>query len=325
MATARKNQVDLEATSFYHCIGKCIRGTYILDIKSQNCEKFNHRKVWLVDLIKALPQVFAIDVCAYAIMSNHYHLVLRVDKTKAQSWSDEEVIERWAGLFKFSEAKKLLDLGLCEDVLERNREKINDLRMRLYDISWFIKALNERIARTANKEDGAKGKFWESRFRSQALLDESAILTCMSYVDLNPIRAGVAQTPESSDFTSIKERIKEFKRQGQVSQPKDLVPFQTAGQVNNPLPLSLEDYFELVDESGRVIREDKKGFIPDYLHPILQRLEISPSGWISNLLNFESNFETFVGRSQSIRNIRSRKNQRMRGVTQSESSFSFAV
>jgi hypothetical protein len=73
--------------------------------------------------------------------------------------------------------------------------------------------LNEFIARAANKEYRVKGRFWESRFKCQALLDEAAIAACMIYVDLNPIRAGRADTPEESDFTSIQERIRAWQKE----------------------------------------------------------------------------------------------------------------
>jgi hypothetical protein len=85
--------------------------------------------------------------------------------------------------------------------------------------------LNEFIARGANKEDRVKGRFWESRFKCQALLDEAAIAACMVYVDLNPIRAGVSRTPEESDFTSIQERIRAWQRETMTaaSVPREVV------------------------------------------------------------------------------------------------------
>jgi putative transposase len=92
-------------------------------------------------------------------------------------------------------------------------ERIGELRRRLCSLSWFMAQLNESIARAANKEDSVMGRFWESRFKCQVLLDEAAIAACMVYVDLNPIRAGLAASPEESDFTSIQERIRAWQNE----------------------------------------------------------------------------------------------------------------
>ena len=144
-----------------------------------------------------------------------------------------------------------------------------------------MRVVNEKIARRANEEDDCKRRFWEGRFKSQALLDEKALLACMAYVDLNPIRAGVAQTPEDSAHTSIKRRIDALRSSGRVPdvlahQPKRLEPF--VGNPRQPMPAALayrvEDYIELVDWTGRQIRDDKRGNIDVGQPPILDRLGI---------------------------------------------------
>ncbi|MEH6617566.1 MAG: transposase, partial [Porticoccus sp.] len=161
-------------------------------------------------------------------------------------------------------------------------------RLRLADISWFMRSLNEHIARQANREDSCKGHFWESRFKSQALLDEKALLTCMAYVDLNPIRATIAKTPETSDYTSVQTRIVQKTMQLDTAattlpdtptQPI-LKPFDPTNQSLVSIGYDLHDYLELVDYSGRAIRDDKRGFIVQSMPPILQRLGINPDAWL---------------------------------------------
>ena len=155
-------------------------------------------------------------------MNNHYHLVLRVDKDRAQAWSIDEVIGRWYHLYNGHPiVDRYLNGGeLSKGALLKLESITQKLRNRLFDISWLMKNLNERIARAANKEENCKGRYWEGRYKSQALLDETAMLSCMIHVDLNPVRAGVSNNLAESDFTSIQERIRQVKIHPQVSQNK---------------------------------------------------------------------------------------------------------
>ena len=185
-------------------------------------------------------------------MSNHYHLVLQVDKVNADLLSMDDVIARWYQLYN---GHPIVDEYLTNPEISpiklAKAEEFSELwRERLYDISWFMKCLNEHISREANKEDNCTGKFWEGRFKSQALLDEKALLSCMAYVDLNPIRAGIVSSVEDSEFTSISERIKQYKshqRQQKKrstdchvpSQPHCLLPLSPIVS-NNAIPLSYQ-------------------------------------------------------------------------------------
>ncbi len=183
-------------------------------------------------------------------------------------------------------------------------------RQKLSNISWFMRCLSQPIARQANLEDGCTGKFWESRFNSQALKIEEALLSCLAYVDvdvdvdLNPIRVDMADSPQTSEYTCIKERIKPVfcLEEAVKSQTEsgDLREFNTPlkpllhfeGKVTNQpqtgILFTFQDYLELVDWTGRIIRSDKRGFIDGDLPPILKRLQISPEQWSINTTQFEA-------------------------------------
>jgi hypothetical protein len=155
------------------------------------------------------------------------------------------------------------------------------------------------LFRQANKEDKCTGHFWEGRFKSQALLDEGALLSCMVYVDLNPVRAGIAPTPEQSSFTSIQLRIKAALM---GEQPTTLLSFigNEHQEKTSGISFSLKDYLTLVDETGRVIREDKRGAIETKTTKILSRLHISDESWLKLTTNFEGIFTGAVGTAEHL-------------------------
>jgi REP element-mobilizing transposase RayT len=150
----------------------------------------------MIDRLAEIDTVFCIDICAYAIMSNHYHLVLYINKIEIDELTDLQVIERWSKLYHGPDViqRYLKGEKLSKENHDLIAEIVDEWRERLADISWYMRCLNEFIARKANFEDNCKGRFWEGRFKSQALLDEQALLTCMAYVELNPIRAKMAET-----------------------------------------------------------------------------------------------------------------------------------
>ncbi len=205
MPKARKHQVSLEVTPYYHCVSRCVRRSFLCGHDPLSGKSFEHRRQWVEDRLLFLADVFAIDVCAYSVMSNHTHVVLHINKLNEAHWTDIEVCERWHKLFKGTllSQKFVRNEDLTAVELDAVKLKISEWRLHLCDISWFMRTLNEPIARQANEEDRCTGRFWEGRFKSQALCDEAALASCMAYVDLNPIRAKMAKTPEQSDHTSI--------------------------------------------------------------------------------------------------------------------------
>jgi REP element-mobilizing transposase RayT len=311
MPKPRATQISLEDTPYYHCVSRCVRRAFLCGEDHQTGRYFEHRRDWIEQRLFALAASFAIDLCAYAVMSNHTHVVLHVDIEQASGWSLHEIVERWHGLFAGTLISQRFLRG--DTLSDAEREYMRSLgeqwRERLTSVSWFMRCLNEHIARLANAEDGCTGRFWEGRFKSQALLDESALAACMAYVDLNPIRAGMAETPEQSDHTSIQQRLlaacKVSSDTSDIIQPAQLMPF-----VGNPrrkmpkgLAFRLQDYLELVDWTGRQLRDGKRGVIPSDLPPLLQRLHIEPEAWLKLSRQFEGDFKTWVGSPSQVEQV----------------------
>ena len=309
MPKPRKQQISLDATPYYHCVSRCVRRAFLCGTDTTTGQSYEHRRGWLEEKLLTLPQTFAIDIAAYAVMSNHYHVVLHIDKKQADEWTDLEVVERWHSLFKGNLFSQKFLRGDTLDSAQRARLQmiIEEWRSRLCDISWFMRILNEAIGREANREDKCTGRFWEGRFKSQALLDDAALAACMAYVDLNPVRAGMADTPEQSEHTTIKKRAERAKAVAQANHPNEQVeelhPFVGNPRHNSPkgIQMRLTDYLELVDWTGRILRDDKRGAISQNAEDILTRLGIDDSQWLTMASEFEQCFKTFAGNEQRLR------------------------
>jgi hypothetical protein len=331
MTQARENLICLEETSFYHCYVRCVRRAFLCGEDKHSGTNYDHRKQWLVSRLRFLSYIYAIDICAYAVMSNHYHVVLHVDQARAKNWTQAEVVERWLQLYqgnlliqRWVQNKTVLskaELKVIDEIIE-------DWRERLCSISWFMRGVNETIARMANEEEKTKGRFWEGRFRSQALLDEAALLTCMTYVDLNPVRAAMAEDLIDSDFTSIHQRLFEFAKRKRnksdaeiqvVARVKNqetiklelelnelpeapLMPFDGSSDtdIHTALPFTQEDYFDLVDQTGRMLRENKRGAIDPSKIPIITRFGIDPQHWLDHVQHFRRRYAHCAGSPEAI-------------------------
>ncbi|MCP3128045.1 transposase [Shewanella sp. KJ2020] len=301
MPRPRRTQISLEDTPYYHCFSRVVRRAFLCGDDTYSGKNYDHRRGWVESLLFELETVFAIDVAAFAVMSNHLHVVLRVDIDSANRWNDREVLEHWHKLFKGDElTQKFTNGELVEphQVL-RLKHTIAIYRSRLCDISWFMRCLNEPIARQANQEDSCTGRFWEGRFKSQALLDEAAVLACMAYVDLNPIRAKMADTPEQSDHTSIQLRIRTALK---GEQPKNLLSFIDNERDNQPngIAFLLTDYLQLVEDTGRIIRKDKRGAISETSAKLLTKLHIPHDNWLKLTTEFGKLFHGPVGTLQEL-------------------------
>lgn len=285
--------VPPETPGTYHCVSRCVRRAFLCGHDPVSGRSFGHRKQWLEDRILALARIFAVAVHAYAVMDNHFHVVLETDPGAPVSWSDEEVARRWLALTarpKNSDAP----LEYRVTVLLSQPQRLAVLRERLGSLSWFMRYLKEPIARRANAEDGCTGRFWEGRFRTQDLLDDPAVLACMVYVDLNPVRAGLADSPEHGRHTSVRRRLDPFG-------PPDARLSPLAASIRSQvLPLSTAQYLTLLTWTADGCREDGRAQSPTPVPPILERLDIRPRQWLIQVRATESRYWRAIGRTEAL-------------------------
>jgi hypothetical protein len=305
MTIPRSKILDLSRPGWVHCTSRCVRQAFLCG------DQFEHRKLWVEDRLKFLSRCFAVEIPTYSIMSNHFHVVMRMQPEATISWSDEEVTRRWLSVYP----KKYLPDGtpvlpseamIAEQAVDWAWVILR--RKQLADLGWFMKALKENIARRANREDGRTGVFWDGRYSSVPLLDQQALIACMAYVDLNPIRAKICDRPERSMHTSAWHRIRARHRDRlaqrfHAQQPQRaelpqaaLETYQaedgawltslsrcTVGEVLANRILTVDDYLTILDATGRIFRSDKRGAIPSSLEHILNRLDMNVADWLSTM------------------------------------------
>ncbi|MCG8649448.1 MAG: hypothetical protein MI861_06430 [Pirellulales bacterium] len=226
---SRSEQFPVNEVSVVHTVQRCVRRAFLAGVDPVSGKDYGFRREWIRRRMEALASVFGIDVLTYAVMSNHMHLILRNRPDVVRQWSDREVALRWLKMFPGRRLEEHLAEPTENDVqrLVQNRSKLAVLRRRLSDISWFMRALSEPIARMANQQDECTGRFWEGRFAAQRITDEAGLLACAMYVDLNPVRAAVAGSLEESKHTSAYDRIQGQKGAQIDSAAFDLVAITT--------------------------------------------------------------------------------------------------
>ena len=323
-----------------HVMNRAVRRCFLLGDDPVTGRNFDHRKQWLDQKLLVHAANFGIDLLGTAILSNHFHLVLRSRPDVVRTWDDREVALRW---FMLCPARKNKDGSAKEpseaeiNSIAHDRHKLCQTRRRLSDISWWMRLLCQHVGQRANRETGESGKFWESRFRAVRLLDESALLACVAYVDLNPIRAALAQTLESSDFTSAKRRLEALLLESATkatSQPpgqlpaSDLLPDRSLSPVRidekgdalGPQPssngarcsdkgflnMTAAEYLQLLDWTARELAPGKPVATSEAAPDILQRVDLSSSTWLGLVGNFGRLFHNVAGRPHEIAQARSR-------------------
>ena len=295
MTQPRRQLVDSTQAQFFHLINRCVRRSWLCGRDPYNSKDFEHRKAWLKNRILELGDIFATGIYAFAVMSNHVHVVLHMHPATAISWSKDEVANRWVRLYPASTPE------LCAQkvaaILE-NAEQIAVFRIRLADVSWLMKSLSEAIARRANSEDKVTGRFWEGRFKSQLLLSEKSILAAMTYVDLNPVRADIAKGVSTSNNTSVLMRHNQV-RKNEASASQTLAPLAGVKSANVP-PMTEAEYIDLVDFTGRELHPGKRGVIKIDEPPALRKLGLDKDHWTMKVKGVGSAYWRVVGSLEEL-------------------------
>ncbi len=211
MAIPRNRIFDRTKPVTCHCVSRCVRRDALLAPEP--------RKRALRDRLAQLVCLFAIDVLEWSLLDNHFHVVVSTHPDLASLWSDEEVARRWRTLSPDYAWRRRNGVSLALpaqkaeiDEALQNPKLVERWRGDLGDLSTFHKFLKQKLARAINLEEEATGHCFEGRFKSIVALDEEALIAHMVYVALNPIRAGMAASLESYEFTSIAGRVEELRR-----------------------------------------------------------------------------------------------------------------
>ena len=258
MTIARAQLVDPSVTRWYHCVTRCVRRAHLL------AEGALDRKQWIENRLKELAEIFAVSVAGFAVLDNHLHVLVRLDPDVVGQWSDEDVVKRWGRLFPPRDQERQA-LPLSKEWIRgrlQDADWVARARQRLASLSWFMKCLKEPLARMANREDGAKGAFFEARFKSVAILDEESLLSVCTYIDLNLVAAGLAAAPEASPHTSILERVSHAEEQGRLEDIKAVAQSAAAGVAHSS---GLEESLWLCPiEDRRAIDSAREGMLAGF-------------------------------------------------------------
>lgn len=209
MGYPRYMLVDPLIGAVYHCVSRCVRRASLIE-SSARCE-------WIVARLEFLAEVFAIDVCDFAVMRNHVHLLLRTQPELAMAWSDEEVARRWIALARGVDphAAPGSSNGVPLDLLAAALDEpglVPEWRSRLSDLGWFHKAWKEPAARIWNLQDGVTGHFWEGRYSSVGCAEETSVLMQATYILLNPVHCGLQSEIVDEPRSSVGRRLKALAR-----------------------------------------------------------------------------------------------------------------
>ena len=356
---ARAEIFDPSEIVAVHLIGKTVRSCYLMGVDERSGKNFDHRKRWIEEKLKTLAANFGIDLLAFSCMSNHFHLLLRSRPDVVATWDDTQVAMRWWQLCPTRKNKLEINGEWVKvpasptefdlNAIRNDPVRLATVRLRLSDLSWWMRLLCQYIAMRANGEEGkGLGRFWQGRYKAVRILDEESLLACAAYIDLNPIRAGMAETLEQSDYTSVQRRVQAIKTvpvdvgsSGALSPDveRDVLACETSSRADAflaPVPIDERkdplgphasrngkrssdkgflamaeaEYLEILDWLARDEIVGKRGSTPRTVPPVLERLGIEPTLWSAMVKDFGRTFMNVAGTAKSVSEARSLKTHR---------------
>ena len=341
-----------DEVAIVHVSYSVVRECLLLGTDPLTGKNYDHRKRLMEHLLKRYAASFGIDLLGFAILSNQFHLILRSRPDVVATWKDAEVARRWLLLAPFRKDIEGNPFEPNETDLRRildDVKKVKATRLRLSDIGWWVRLLCQSLSIRANQEDQESGRFWQSRFRAERILDDSTLVACTAYVDLNPIRAAITDGLETSEVTSAQLRIKSHKatqsatgtdrigrsadkqlrsatKSGKPAPDRFLAPLwlsprqRNGGPVVNRtgdrcsdkgfLPLTQEDYLQLLKWTAKQLSQKQPTRTPPRCQEILTSLDLNAETWLPLIKKFGKLFCHVAGRPESIKETRSRIAQR---------------
>src|SRR6056297_1115569 len=257
---ARSTVYDPTQHGVYHCFNRTTRRSYLHGVDPLTGVDHSHRREWFRARMKFLIEKFCLDLLSYAIRPNHWHCVIRNRHDLVEQMSDRQVAIRWLSITsrKPTRGNKGGKIRECEiDAILSEPEHVKALRVRLSDISWFVKLMCQTVARKCNIEDECTGHFFEERFKLNALEEQEHVLACMAYVDLNPLKAHLVDSlDDPSAMVSIRERLETL--DGSAVDTSDwLSPIELFGEADGlPVAVVNDLTLEEVQERRRQMEKD---------------------------------------------------------------------
>ncbi len=191
--------IDQEHSS-YHIISRVSRGEFLLD---------DDGKEYFMNLMFKLAKAYYVDITSFAIMSNHFHILLSNRRDEVEKATKDELFSKYKEAYgnnaeppEGSFIKKSYEIEYDED------GGVERLRKRLGSVSRYIQELKQGFTKWYNYKNKCKGVLWADRFKGIAISKGDAELICSAYVDLNPVRAGIVKKPEDYRWSSIGLRVR---------------------------------------------------------------------------------------------------------------------